>query len=93
MQRRSFLALGSAGLAVAKGRPPVESCECSYFQQAAPVGSDAFANLHSRIKITNVKVFGVSLTKESDRPYVFVKLETNQGLIGWGVLSRARPAP
>ena len=89
MQRRSFLALGSAfgstaGLASAKRRPALESCECAFFQSAAPVGSDAFADVHSGIKITNVKVFGVSLTKESDRPYVFVKLETNQGLIGWG---------
>ena len=31
-----------------------------------------------------MKVFGVSLTPESDRPYVFVKLETNQGVVGWG---------
>ena len=31
-----------------------------------------------------MKVFGVSLTPTSDRPYVFVKLETNQGLVGWG---------
>jgi galactonate dehydratase len=31
-----------------------------------------------------MKVFGVSLTPESDRPYVFVKLETNEGLVGWG---------
>jgi galactonate dehydratase len=31
-----------------------------------------------------VKVFGVSLTRDSDRPYVFVKLETNQGVVGWG---------
>jgi galactonate dehydratase len=52
--------------------------------QAAPAGSDAFADLHSGLKITGLKVFGVSLTPSSDRPYVFVKLETNQGLIGWG---------
>jgi galactonate dehydratase len=31
-----------------------------------------------------MKVFGVSLTPTSDRPYVFCKLETNQGLVGWG---------
>ena len=31
-----------------------------------------------------MKVFGVSLTPNSDRPYVFVKLETNQGVVGWG---------
>jgi galactonate dehydratase len=31
-----------------------------------------------------VKTFGVSLTPTSDRPYVFVKLETNAGIVGWG---------
>ena len=45
---------------------------------------DAFADVQSGIKITGLKVFGVSLTPNSDRPYVFVKIETNQGLIGWG---------
>jgi len=88
MQRRSFLALGSSlgfgGLASAKRRPAADPCGCSFFQQAAPAGSDAFADVHSGLKITNLKVFGVSLTKQSDRPYVFVKLETNQGLVGWG---------
>jgi galactonate dehydratase len=38
----------------------------------------------SKIRITSVKVFGVSLTPNSDRPYVFVKLETNAGVVGWG---------
>ena len=47
-------------------------------------GMQAFADLQSGLKITGLKVFGVSLTPTSDRPYVFVKLETNQGLIGWG---------
>ena len=40
--------------------------------------------MSSGLKITGVKVFGVSLNPKSDRPYVFVKLETNQGLVGWG---------
>jgi galactonate dehydratase len=31
-----------------------------------------------------MKVFGVSLNRNSDRPYVFCKIETNQGLVGWG---------
>jgi galactonate dehydratase len=31
-----------------------------------------------------MKAFGVSLTRESDRPYVFVKIETDQGVAGWG---------
>src|ERR1700755_1266749 len=48
------------------------------------LASDAFRDVSSGIKITGVKVFGVSLTPNSDRPYVFVKLETNQGLVGWG---------
>lgn len=46
--------------------------------------SDAFAGVQSGVKITAMKVFGVSLTPDSDRPYVFVKLETNQGVVGWG---------
>ena len=75
----------------------IDSCGCDPFVAQArdasyafdPNGqiraSDAFRDLSSGIKITNLKVFGVSLTPNSDRPYVFVKIETNQpGLIGWG---------
>jgi len=51
---------------------------------ATPEGANAFAEVQSGLKITGLKVFGVSLTRTSDRPYVFVKLETNQGLVGWG---------
>ncbi len=92
MLRRSFVALGSAGLAMAgpKKRPALEmdSCGCALQMRAAdqngPAGLQAFAGLQSGLKITGMKVFGVSLIPNSDRPYVFVKLETNQGLIGWG---------
>jgi galactonate dehydratase len=38
----------------------------------------------SKVRITNVKVFGVTYDASSDRPYVFVKLETNAGVVGWG---------
>ena len=34
-----------------------------------------------------MKVFGITLDEKiarSDRPYVFVKIETNQGVVGWG---------
>jgi galactonate dehydratase len=62
----------------------MEGCGCSFAPQSAIPGANAFADLHSGLKITGVKVFGVSLTPTSDRPYVFVKLETNQGLVGWG---------
>ena len=88
MRRRSFLALGSAGLAMAnttdRRAVTAERCGCSLAPQSATPRADAFANLRSGLKITGMKVFGVSLTPTSDRPYVFVKLETNQGLVGWG---------
>jgi len=94
MRRRNFLALVSAGMALAgtKKRPSLEadaSCGCEFQPQAGgrgagQAGLQAFSDLQSGLKITGMKVFGVSLTPDSDRPYVFVKLETNQGLIGWG---------
>lgn len=46
--------------------------------------TDAFKSLGSKVRVTRIKVFGVSLTPDSDRPYVFVKLETNAGVVGWG---------
>jgi galactonate dehydratase len=88
LRRRNFLALGPAGLAISSTTKlraiTMERCGCSFAFQPAIPGADAFADLHSGLKITGVKVFGVSLTPTSDRPYVFVKLETNQGLVGWG---------
>src|ERR1700679_2292079 len=87
MRRRDFLELGSAGIAFAgpsKRRVgQVDGCGCA-FAQAVPLDSDPFADLHSGLQITGLKIFGVSLTPSSDRPYVFVKLETNQGIVGWG---------
>jgi galactonate dehydratase len=75
MKRRAFLA--SPAAAAFQGAPqPVGLTR--------PLGAQAFDGLGSKVRITGVKVFGVSLTKESDRPYVFVKLETNEGLVGWG---------
>jgi galactonate dehydratase len=78
MDRRLFLgAMGASAKAA-------DICGCSLAPQAA-LGGEAFSGVGSKIKITNVKVFGVSLTPDSDRPYVFVKIETNQaGLHGWG---------
>src|SRR3984893_16350768 len=91
MKRRQFL--GSAALALAAkravGEPgrvsPASLCDCAFMQaQAAPDGAAAFLGYGSKVKITNVKVFGVSISAASDRPYVFVKLETDAGLVGWG---------
>jgi galactonate dehydratase len=89
MLRRNFLAFSGAGLALAGNaaetetrRAVADGCACSFAPQAPLAG--AFDGLQSGLKVTGMKVFGVSLTPTSDRPYVFVKLETNQGLVGWG---------
>lgn len=80
MNRRTFLG-GFGGALAVRGDT---FCGCAAFAPQAVPGAEAFARVGSKVRITNVKVFGVSLTKDSDRPYVFVKLETNQGVVGWG---------
>ena len=83
MNRRQVLG-GIAGALAGRGSlRGADLCGCAPFAQAA-LGSEAFALGQKRVKITNMKVFGVSLTPDSDRPYVFVKLETDQGVTGWG---------
>ena len=89
MNRRHFIS-GAAALAAAPGiaaatSRTTDACACDpFFLQMGNEHPDAFRDLSSGLKVTNLKVFGVSLTPQSDRPYVFVKLETNQGLVGWG---------
>ncbi len=84
MLRRGFLGVGAAGVALSAKRPhrPADFCGCA--PAPPPAGDAAFEKFSSGVKITGLKVFGVSLTRDSDRPYVFVKLETNQGVVGWG---------
>ena len=82
MRRRQFLNAFAAGAAVRTAQ--AGDCGCALFAQAARPAEDPFAQTGSKVRITNMKVFGVSLTPDSDRPYVFVKLETNAGLVGWG---------
>jgi galactonate dehydratase len=84
MRRRHFFHSLAAG-ALAAPVKGADLCGCApMMQSAAPLGAEAFAKVGSRLRVTGMKVFGVSLTPDSDRPYVFVKLETNQGLVGWG---------
>jgi hypothetical protein len=46
---------------------------------------EALAAFGSKVRITNLKTFAVTIPgAPPDRPYVFVKLETNEGLVGWG---------
>jgi galactonate dehydratase len=52
-----------------------------------PPGSEVFKDTGSKLRITAMKTYGITLDPKiarSDRPYVFVKLETNQGVVGWG---------
>src|ERR1700675_4253765 len=95
MRRRDILgALAAAGAlrgssAVAPTlRKSGIGCVCAFAPSAAiPPGSEVFKDVGSKLRITDMKVFGVTLDEKiarADRPYVFVKLETNQGVVGWG---------
>src|SRR5919202_1633744 len=97
MRRRDALtALAGAGvLAGAPGRRglhplPVHDCGCAPQVRTAkdkPPGAAAFQAVTSKLRITNMRVFGVTLDEriaQADRPYVFVKVETNEGVTGWG---------
>src|SRR5215471_21289446 len=92
MNRRHFLT-GAGGtmaarkLAGSPGRQAALSfCDCALQPQAAaPPGASALAAFGSKVRITNLKTFGVTIPgAPPDRPYVFVKLETNKGVVGWG---------
>ncbi len=82
MRRRQFFG-GLAALAAGRAAAAVR-CGCAFAPAQRPAGAEAFQGLGSKVRITNLKVFGVTLEEQSDRPYVFVKLETNEGLVGWG---------
>src|SRR5436309_13645884 len=68
------------------GGAPLSFCDCAMQTQAAiPAGASALVDFGSKVRITNLKTFGVTIPgAPPDRPYVFVKLETNAGLVGWG---------
>ena len=92
MNRRHFLSGAGGTLAAGKlagapaRRPSLSFCDCALQPQAAvPVGAGALAPFGSKVRITNLKTFGVAIPgAPPDRPYVFVKLETDAGLVGWG---------
>jgi galactonate dehydratase len=85
MKRRDFFSRMAAGTLAAPTLTRADCCDGGPAPQTtAPLGADAFVAVGSKLRVTGMKVFGVSLTPDSDRPYVFVKLETNQGLHGWG---------
>jgi galactonate dehydratase len=85
---------GAGALSAASGRrrgpaSPLQDCGCApqVRTPAAAAGAAAFRDVGSKLRITNMQVFGVTLDEriaQADRPYVFVKIETNQGVVGWG---------
>jgi galactonate dehydratase len=98
MRRREFV--GSIAGMLAAGKAIADDCGCglpALEEQYNQLGSDPgravpltpwqsgqYDRILSKVRITDVKTFGVSLSPTSDRPYVFVKLETNAGVVGWG---------
>ena len=94
MRRRDWIgAMGATGLLKGATPAPQIGCGCAFVPQevvgspGVPPGSQAFKDVGSKVRITGMKVFGVTLDEKiarADRPYVFVKLETNQGVVGWG---------
>lgn len=97
MKRRQLLsALAAAGaLGAVPGRrraspSPLHDCGCApqiVTAKDKPPGAAAFRDVASRLRVTNMRVFGVTLDEriaQADRPYVFVKIETNEGVTGWG---------
>jgi galactonate dehydratase len=89
MKRREFLGSFAAATAMPHRRSSYRiGCDCAMAPAVAlPPGSEVFKDVGSKLRITGMKVFGITLDSKiarSDRPYVFVKLETNQGVVGWG---------
>jgi galactonate dehydratase len=84
MKRRQFFSGAAGAMLAGRSMGAGVWCGCALAPPQNPLGADAFRGVGSRLKITNMKVFGVSLTPDSDRPFVFVKLETDGGVIGWG---------
>ena len=90
MKRRNLLGALAAAGAMNAGAPPLTQCGCGLQVRTSttkPPGAEAFRDTGSKLRITNMRVFGVTLDEriaQADRPYVFVKLETNQGVTGWG---------
>ena len=77
MKRRNFMGgIGLGGLAL-QAQSPAQS-------MGRPIGAEALDGVGSKTRITNIKTFGVTYENNSDRPYVFVKIETNDGVVGWG---------
>ncbi len=83
MRRREFFQSVAGACAASRALGAEASC-CVDPSLLAPAPNEDLLAVGSRSKVTGMRVFGVSLTPDSDRPYVFVKLETDAGIVGWG---------
>src|ERR1700733_8675570 len=89
MRRRELLgALAAGALQASPRRKSGIGCGCAFAPASAiPPGSEIIKDGGSKPRIPDMKAFGVTLDEKiarADRPFVFVKLETNQGVVGWG---------
>ena len=86
MNRRDLLKTSLFGAAAAPAfaqagrRPSGLGCEDCFVKEIALTMPAA-----PRLRVTGVKTFGVtSDVLPRDRPHVFVKIETDAGVVGWG---------
>ena len=85
MDRRQFVAsscFGGIASIMSAGNSAMASPCCGDRQDHVQIPGAPTAK--GRLRITGLKAIGVTLDPRSDRPYVFVKIETNEGLVGWG---------
>ena len=55
------------------------------FASAVPASAALVLPSSPRMKVTRIKTFGVTADYlPSDRPHIFVKIETDAGVVGWG---------
>lgn len=70
---------------VQPGAPARPKTAAESYLPPSPWQTGAMDAVCSKLRITGMKVFGVTVPgAPPDRPYVFVKLETNAGVVGWG---------
>ena len=85
MDRRQFVKgsclAGVAGVMSPAG--PVGATTACCGADPAP-STEEIPDGSGRLRITGLKAIGVTVDPRSDRPYVFIKIETNEGVVGWG---------
>ncbi len=82
MNRRQFF--GGALLVGASSADAGQGRRMASLSAGAAASAPSLAAATGPVRITGFKTFGVTWEEDSDRPYVFVKLETDQGVVGWG---------